>query len=381
MRQQVAIVQRRLTHYRVPLFELMREQLGAQGVRLRLLVGRPTAEEERKQDEGHLDWAESLPTRYAFGERLCWLNFGARLEGEALVVVPQENKLIYNLAALTVARPRRIAFWGHGRNMQSRAPQGWRERFKQATVRAVDWWFAYTQMTVPLLQAARFDAERITVLDNAVDTHTLAQQWQSASARREALRERLQLGANAPVGVFVGSLYPDKRLPFLLQCATRIRERLPSFQLLVVGDGPSRDELQRFAAMQPWVRWLGMLRGAEKAEALAVGDVLLNPGLVGLGILDAFACRIPMVTTDCGIHSPEICYLEPGVNGLMTANDETAYVDAVLQLLGSTEQRVRLAQGLQASARRYTIENMADNFCGGIQRCIALAPSPSRVPA
>ena len=65
----------------------------------------------------------------------------------------------------------------------------------------------------------------------------------------------------------------------------------------------------------------------------------------------------------------------------MTANDETAYVDAVLQLLGSTELRVRLAQGLQTSARRYTIENMADNFCGGIQRCIALAPSPSRVPA
>ncbi|WP_395703429.1 glycosyltransferase family 4 protein [Aquabacterium sp.] len=381
MQQQVAIVQRRLTHYRVPLFELMREQLGAQGVRLRLLVGQPTPDEQAKHDEGRIAWAESLPTRYAFGDRLCWLSFGARLQGEALVVVPQENKLVYNLAALSVARPRRIAFWGHGRNMQSRAPEGWRERFKQSTIRAVDWWFAYTQLTVPLLQAARFDAGRITVLDNAVDTRTLAQQWQAAAAQRDAVRARLQLEAAAPVGVFVGSLYPDKRLPFLLQCAARMRERLPGFQLLIVGDGPSRDEVQRFAAQQPWVRWLGMLRGAEKAEVLAVGDLLLNPGLVGLGILDAFACRIPMVTTDCGIHSPEICYLESGVNGLMTANDEAAYVEAVLQLLTNPEQRARLAQGLQASARRYTIENMAGHFCDGILRCIELAPSASRVPA
>ena len=44
---EVAIVQRRLPHYRVPLFEQLRERLQADGIRLRLLHGEPTEAEQR----------------------------------------------------------------------------------------------------------------------------------------------------------------------------------------------------------------------------------------------------------------------------------------------------------------------------------------------
>jgi len=371
MRTQVAIVQRRLTHYRLPLFELMREDLARQDVEMRLLVGRPTAEELDKKDEGVLDWAEPVPTRYLFGGRICWLNFGPMLRDETkLVVVPHENKLVYNLVALANRGERRIAFWGHGRNMQSRRPQGAKERFKQATVRSPDWWFAYTDATVPVLEQAGFPASKVTVLHNAIDTRALEADWREADARRTQLRAELGLGSG-PVGIYLGSLYPDKRLPFLFAACDAIRARVPDFEMLVVGDGPSRGEVEAFVAERPWARWLGMRRGAAKAQALAVSDVLLNPGLVGLGILDSFACRVPMFTTDCGIHSPEICYLDNEVNGVITADSAEVYVDAVVRALTRPDYLQTLRAGAERSAAAINIEAMARNFTGGILRCLA----------
>ena len=65
-------MQRSLTQYRVPFFEALREALAARGVRLRLVVGDPTAAERARGDEGVLPWAEHVACRYAIGGRLCW---------------------------------------------------------------------------------------------------------------------------------------------------------------------------------------------------------------------------------------------------------------------------------------------------------------------
>ena len=60
---------------------------------------------------------------------------------------------------------------------------------------------------------------------------------------------------------------------------------------------------------------------------------------VGLGILDSFALGIPMVTTDCKIHSPEIAYLKSGRNGLMIADSEEAFIEGVERLLKNDEPK------------------------------------------
>lgn len=103
---------------------------------------------------------------------------------------------------------------------------------------------------------------------------------------------------------------------------------------------------------------------------MAVGQIQLNPGLVGLGILDSFVCGVPMLTTDCGIHSPEIAYLENGLNGLMTPNDLQSYVNACVRLLRDPLALDSLRNGCEASAREYTVENMALRFADGIVRCL-----------
>jgi glycosyltransferase involved in cell wall biosynthesis len=94
----------------------------------------------------------------------------------------------------------------------------------------------------------------------------------------------------------------------------------------------------------------------------------------GLGILDSFALGIPMVTTDCRIHSPEIAYLESGRNGIMTSDNVESYVDSVVLLLKDDQFRNKIASACIEDSHRYSLEKMVDNFCKGILK--ALNPFP-----
>ena len=73
MPDRLVILQRRLTHYRVPFFAALRERLADAGFELRLLVGQPHTSERSKHDAGQLDWAVPTPCHYTLGGRLCWL--------------------------------------------------------------------------------------------------------------------------------------------------------------------------------------------------------------------------------------------------------------------------------------------------------------------
>lgn len=367
---QVCIVQRRLTHYRVPLFVAMREKLAERGIQLELLVGRGTPAEEKKHDAAELPWATSIPTHYLAGGRLCWQPVRFHLAGADLVIVTQENKLLQNHLLLLMPRHFKLAFWGHGANLQSGNPHGFKEQYKRWTTNRVDWWFAYTQMSADLVMAAGFPGNRITVLNNAVDTSDMQRHRQSVTPEEtHALRASLGFGAG-PVGVFVGSLYADKRLDFLFAAAAAIRREVPDFHLLIVGEGQERDRVQAWCAAHPWARWVAARFGREKVAYLSVAQVMLNPGALGLGVMDAFVCQAPMITTDCGNHGPEIAYLENNVNGVMTKNDLNAFVEASVRLLRDAQALGSLRSGCTLSARRYTVENMAHRFVDGICRAI-----------
>ena len=69
-----------------------------------------------------------------------------------------------------------------------------------------------------------------------------------------------------------------------------------------------------------WVHWVGPKFGREKTDLMAISDVFLLPGRVGLAILDAFA----VLTTRLDIHCPEIEYLEEDRNVLVTDHCEKA---------------------------------------------------------
>lgn len=370
-KERIVIAQRRLTHYRIPLFSSLRQRLSQEGRELVLLHGVGTPEEEAKHDGAELDFALRLPTRYIAGGRICWQPFGKYLNGASLVIVTQENRLLYNFWLQWRPRRFKLAFWGHGRNFQTGRP-GLREQIKAAASTRVDWWFAYTELTADLLRIRGFPEERITVLNNAIDTGELSE-WRRNITAEEVRRLRNELGiGNSHTGVFIGSLYAEKRIDFLIESAEQIRARIPDFHLVIIGEGPERKSLEQRTKAYNWVHWAGARFGRDKALYAALGDVTLNPGAVGLVILDAFVLGLPLTTTDSGLHGPEIAYLKNGINGMMLPNDVDRYAAGVVNLLTDKALRDRLRLGCEASAREYTLEGMADRFMDGIRRAVAL---------
>lgn len=381
-RQHVLIAYKSLPRYRLEFFHGLRERLAEENIDLSLTYGQPTAQDAQRRDTGMLPWAESVPnTVWTLGSReLIWQPCLAQARRADLVIVEQASRLLLNYVLLLrqAVSAGRVAFWGHGANLQRHRAHAGAEFIKRHVSRHPHWWFAYTEGTRARIETLGYPSGRITVVQNAIDTTGLRE------ARRELnggaalnIRREFRLG-DGPVAAFVGGLCADKRLGFLMCAADEIARARPDFRLLVIGDGPQRREVERWAASRPHVRYLGPLFGEEKVAALAVASVMLIPGVVGLAVLDAFALEIPLVTTASDSHGPEIEYLIDGTNGLIVdrPDDVPVYAAAVLRLLSDDGLLDGLRRGCRQAAERYTNEEMIERFTGGVVAALAAPRLP-----
>lgn len=372
------VAQHRLLHYRQAFFERLRAACASVGIELRLVHGQPSPAESLKKDVGHLPWADAMCNRFmrVGGVDLIWQPYPAALRDADLVVLIQENRVLSNypwLLGLGVRPGQRIGYWGHGRNLQSTAPLGLRERWKRWFVNRVDWWFAYTDSTRVILQADGFPADRISVLDNAIDNEQFVADLAAVSAAQlQACRERLGCSADSPVGLYCGSLYPDKRLDLMIAAADLVQARHADFRFVVIGDGPSRSVVTEAGATRPWLQWVGVQRGVDKAAWFRIADLYVSPGAVGLHVLDAFCAGIPMITTEGARHGPEIAYLESGRNGFVVEDDAQVYADTLLRLLEEPTLLKRICAAAAHDAQRYSLDHMVQNFVRGIESCLAV---------
>ena len=157
----------------------------------------------------------------------------------------------------------------------------------------------------------------------------------------------------------------------MIAAADYIHTTIPDFRLVLIGDGPSSGDIKTAAETRPWLKWVGVRKGLEKAAWFKLADVVINPGLVGLHILDSFCSGTPMVTTSESRHSPEIAYLEDRVNGLIVSGDASQYADAVIALFNDRSRLEEIKYAALRDARRYTLDNMVNHFANGIELCLS----------
>lgn len=371
MNHVVTIFQYRLLHYRVDLFDKLKTRLAGAGVELRLVHGQASLQEKARKDEGVLPWAICVENKYltVLGRDLCWQPFLEHSKDSDLIIVMQENRILSNYFLLLrrFLFNQRIAYWGHGVNFQSRSPNGLREKWKKFFLTRVDWWFAYTDATVEIVGESGFPKEKITCLNNAIDTTEFKNEVQNISeSKKLEARQSLEFSSDSRIGLFCGSLYPEKKLDFLISSCDIITRHVPEFRLVIIGDGPSASYVREQLASRPWARHLGVKRGEEKAVLFSIADVMLNPGLVGLHVLDAFSAGLPMITTINALHSPEIVYLKDRVTGRLTEDTPEAYAEAVTELLVDESLYVRTSKAAFEAADHYTLDGMVENFTQGI---------------
>ncbi|HJQ20137.1 MAG TPA: glycosyltransferase family 4 protein, partial [Gemmatimonadaceae bacterium] len=309
-----------------------------------------------------------------FGRELIWQPVLKEVWSADLVIAEQASKLLVNyvLQIASIFGGPKFAFWGHGKNFQEHAASRLGEFIKRFMSRHVHWWFAYNTTSAQVVRALPFPENRITAVQNAIDTRELvAARARIRATDVEQLKQRLGLhGRN--ICIFAGGMYREKRLDFLVSACKLIREQIPDFEMLFIGSGVDAPLIESAAALHPWLKYVGPKFGDEKVLYFALAKLELMPGLVGLGVLDSFALEVPLVTTNVDYHSPEIEYLRDGYNGIVVreADDASAYASVVGSLLAAPKRIEALRAGCRESRDEYTVEEMVRRFANGVRAAI-----------
>ena len=191
--------------------------------------------------------------------------------------------------------------------------------------------------------------EKITILHNAVKPFVFP-----APEQVEQLRRSLALGEGEAVVLSVGRLSFEKGHADLLRAGAALAAipEAPPFRIVIVGEGPERDTLQRLASqlgIDQQVTLAGFQRDTKPyyAVATAVAVPSHSEGSPNV-VLEAMAAGLPIVANAVG-GVPEI--LEQSVTGLMVpAHNPEAMAQALQRILADPELRSRLGTAARARA-------------------------------
>ncbi|ASW97385.1 glycosyltransferase family 4 protein [Mycobacterium intracellulare] len=174
------------------------------------------------------------------------------------------------------------------------------------------------------------------------------------SARDEALRRRWSPHGKPIVG-FVGRLAPEKHVERLAGLAAG-----GSVQLVIVGDGVDRDQLQ---SAMPTAVFTGALYGDELAAAYASMDVFVHPGeheTFCQVVQEALASGLPIIAPDAGGPRDLVTPWRTGL--LLGVNEfEARLPEAVAHLLA---ERARYAPAARRSVVGRSWSVICDELLG-----------------
>ncbi|MBV8915011.1 MAG: glycosyltransferase, partial [Acetobacteraceae bacterium] len=163
--------------------------------------------------------------------------------------------------------------------------------------------------------------EFVTVLRNGVDL-SLFRPMDRVGVRRD-------LGFEGPTLLSVGHLIPRKRHHLAIESLTR----LPGWQLVIVGEGPERPNLEQQTerlGLGGRVRFAGAVPHTDLTRFYSAADVLIlassREGWANV-LLESMACGTPVVASNIP-GNPEVVQNE-AAGIVVTENTPEAFADAV----------------------------------------------------
>lgn len=179
--------------------------------------------------------------------------------------------------------------------------------------------------------------------------------------RRFAAARRLP--TSGPVVLCVARMYPRKRIVDLLEAALRIRTRIPSARIRIVGRGPEWESVVRRHAelgLAEVVTLLGDVSREELAAEYVSADLFCLPSVqegFGIAFLEAMAAGLPVVACRAAAI-PEV--IEDDVTGTLVApRDPEALAAAIQGLLESPDRRRAMSDAGRRRVALFTPERVA----------------------
>ncbi len=271
----------------------------------------------------------------------------ARREGAGLLHAHQYTPFFYCRAPGPLVPRPPVLFNEHGRFFPD-LPNRKRIVFNRLFLRRKDRVVAVGESVKrALIDNEGISPGRIDVIYNGVRLEDFAA---SGDLRRE-VRAELGIDPAAPVAIQVARLDYLKDHCTAVRAAERIRQKLPDFQLLAVGEGPERPKIEAEIAacnLPGCVRLLGLRTDVRRL--LAAADLFLLTSIsegIPVTLIEAMGARLPVVSTAVGGIKEVV---RPEETGLAApSGDDAGLASAVVRLL--TDRRTAQSFGEAGRAR------------------------------
>lgn len=195
---------------------------------------------------------------------------------------------------------------------------------------------------------------RYRVLPNGVDLESFAP---PSPGDRAAARAKLGLGEE-PIAICVGRLHRQKNQAALLDAWPRVRESVGGARLVLLGDGPDREELAARAV--EGVDLLGQT--SDVRMWLAAANLVAQPSRwegMSLSLLEALAAARSVVVTDVPGMAEVVV---DGVGAVVPPDDTEALASAIAARVGDRGRAD--AEGAAGRARVESHHDRRDQFDG-----------------
>jgi glycosyltransferase involved in cell wall biosynthesis len=212
------------------------------------------------------------------------------------------------------------------------------------------------------------------VVFNGVDTAF----FDTAAATGVATtRAKLDVPADASVVSCIARFRPEKAHDLLVRAFAQASRDVRDSYLLLAGDGPTRDAVERLVAelgLQARVKFLGPVKDVRSLLAASDVTVLSSTAVetFSMAMLESMAMGVPLVATDMGGTREAVVEGETGL--IVAPNDVDALARGLVRILADDALRASLGRNARALVEKRFTQDLMVRETAGIVEEAANAP-------
>ena len=190
---------------------------------------------------------------------------------------------------------------------------------------------------------SRIREDKIRIIQNAVPQNCSSDNF---LLRRKSKREEIGICGGQLVLGYVGRLSEEKGVKYLIEACSIIKNNNMPFRLIVVGEGPEKQELEEIARRKGIIANV-YFAGFQKdiGNWLAALDIFVLPSLTEgtpLALLEAMSVKLPVIASAVGGVPKIIKNMKNGI--LVSPANPDQIADATIKLYTNNELRSEMAR-------------------------------------